>query len=72
MGSLGQFFTELGYEVDTKTLEDLIVGLFQWIITFDPKTINVEYLSQLLTTFAPIWNPIWALVNQFLGEKFGF
>jgi hypothetical protein len=69
---MGSIFSDLGYEVDTKALEDLIVGFFQWIITFDPKTINVEYLSQLLTTFAPIWNPIWKAIGEFLGTEFGF
>ena len=57
---------------DTSGLRELIIMLFRWIRDFDVKTINTEYIQQLLTTFAPIWNPIWALVNQFLGEKFGF
>ena len=58
--------------VDTSGLQELIIMLFRWIRDFDVKTINTEYIQQHLTTFAPIWNPIWALVNQFLGEKFGF
>ena len=56
----------------TQGLEDLIVTFFQWIINFDVRTINVEYISQLLTTFSPIWNPIWVAISNFLTENFGF
>lgn len=59
--------------VDTTGLEELIISLFKWIIEFDIKTIKIdEYVPQLLTMFAPIWNPIWAYVNQLLNEYFGF
>ncbi len=69
---MGDFLTDLGLEINTQGLEDLIVGLFQWIIKFDVRDINVDYLSQLLTMVAPVWNPIWAAVNEFLGKYFGF
>ncbi len=69
---MGDFFQDLGYEINAAALENFIVYFFEWITKFDVRTINVDYLSQLLTTFSPIWNPIWAAINQFLGEHFGF
>ena len=56
----------------TQGLEDLIVTFFQWIINFDVRLINVEYISQLLTTFSPIWNPIWKAISEYLTANFGF
>lgn len=52
--------------------ENMILTFFDWIRTFDMKTINTDTVAQLLTTFSPYWNTVWAYVNQFLGEYFGF
>ncbi len=51
--------------------------LFEYIATwfftdFNIRTIDSTTIPALLDLVAPIWNPIWALVNQFLGEWFGF
>ena len=58
---------------DLGGLEDLIVYLMKWLVEdFDVRTIDTTTVAQLLTTFAPIWNPIWEAVNKFLNEWFGF
>ncbi len=65
-------FQEFFNGVDVTGLQDLILAFVQWVFNFDAKTINTELIPQLLTIAAPIWNPIWELVNQFLNEWFGF
>lgn len=60
-------------EADFSSLYELIIYLFNWFVTsFDMRTIDTETIPQLLTTFYPIWNPIWELVNTFLAEWFNF
>lgn len=58
---------------DISGIQDLIIYLLQWFVDdFNVRTIDTDTIPQLLTTFAPIWNPIWEVVNGFLGEWFGF
>ncbi len=58
--------------VDTTGLEELILTILNAIATFDIKTLNFDYLGAILTAIAPVWNPIWAAINDFLHENFGF
>ena len=58
--------------VDTSGLQELIITLFSWIHDFDVKDIKTEYIQQLLTTFAPVWNPIWAQIGEILEKYLGF
>lgn len=51
--------------------------LFEYIATwfftdFNIRTIDTTTIPALLDLVYPIWNPIWAIVNQYLGEWFGF
>ena len=58
---------------DTSGIQDLIFGIFKMINEgFDLRTVDTETLAKLLTQFAPIWNPIWELVNKFLANAFNF
>ncbi|MBQ2973942.1 MAG: hypothetical protein IJE19_06280 [Clostridia bacterium] len=59
-------------EIDTSGAQELILAFFKYLSEFDIKEINFDYLGQLLTLIAPIWNPIWAMVNEWLGDVFGF
>lgn len=58
--------------IDTQGIQDLIVTIINGIANFDLKTINVDFVAELLTKFAPIWNPIWVAVTKFLETRFGF
>lgn len=58
--------------IDTTGLQDLIVAFFELIVNIDVKALNFDYIATLLTFFAPIWNPIWAAVNEWLYANFGF
>ncbi len=58
--------------IDTTGLQELIFTFFKMIAEFDIKTLDFDFLGTLLTFFAPIWNPIWAAVNDWLEATFGF
>lgn len=57
--------------VNTEGMEELIFTLFEGILSIDLKELNLDYLGELLTVFAPIWNPIWAAINEWLGAFIG-
>ncbi len=59
-------------EIDTSGAQELILAFFKYLSEFDIKEINFDYLGNVLTMIAPVWNPIWAMVNEWLGEWFGF
>lgn len=59
-------------DLDTTGIQDLILAFFKYLSEFDIKEINFDYLGDVLTYIAPIWNPIWAAVNEWLYEVFGF
>ncbi|MBR5561706.1 MAG: hypothetical protein IKW12_00995 [Clostridia bacterium] len=67
-----EFLGTLLGDLDTTGAQDLILALFKYLSEFDIKEINFDYLGQLLTMVAPVWNPIWAAVNQWLENWFGF
>ena len=58
--------------VDTTGIEELIYSFAKMISEFDIKTLNFDYLGELLTVIAPVWNPIWAAINEWLFANFGF
>lgn len=58
-------------ELNTAGFEDLIITFLEGILSLDLKEMDLDYLGELLTMFAPIWNPIWAAVNDFLGDYIG-
>lgn len=58
--------------IDTAGIEELIYTIAEGIANFDIKTLDLDFLGELLTLVAPIWNPIWAMVNEFLAVYFGF
>ncbi len=58
--------------IDTTGLQELIIAFLDMIANFDIKSLDFDYLGTLLTFFAPIWNPIWAAVNEWLDANFGF
>ncbi len=67
-----EFLGTLLGEIDTSGAQELILAFFKYLSEFDIKEINFDYLGQVLTLIAPVWNPIWAMVNEWLGEWFGF
>ncbi len=57
--------------IDTTGIQELIMTILNAIVNFDMKAINLDYLGELLTVIAPIWNPIWAAITDMLGEYIG-
>lgn len=58
--------------IDTTGIQNLILSFFKFLSEFDIKELDFDYLGSLLTVIAPVWNPIWAAVNEWLYETFGF
>ena len=58
-------------EVSTGGMEDLIYTFFEGILELNLKNMDFDYLGELLTLVAPIWNPIWAGINDWLGGFIG-
>lgn len=59
-------------ELNTSGIEELIVAAAEALASFDIKALELDFIAELLTKFAPIWNPIWAAVNNFLALYFNF
>lgn len=59
-------------ELNTAGIEELIIAIANAIASFDIKTLDLDFIAELLTKFYPIWNPIWAAVNDFLALYFNF
>ncbi len=57
--------------IDTTGIQELIMTILNAIVNFDMKAINLDYLGELLTVIAPVWNPIWAAITDMLGEYIG-
>lgn len=57
--------------IDTTGIEELIMTIFTAIANFDLKSLNFDFLGELLTAIAPIWNPIWAAITDLLREYIG-
>lgn len=58
--------------IDTTGIQELILTFLGAIANIDIKEFNFDYLGVLLTAIAPVWNPIWAAVNEWLNSAFGF
>lgn len=58
--------------IDTTGIQNLILSFFKFLSEFDLKSLDFDYLGTVLTVIAPIWNPIWAAVSEWLNEVFGF
>lgn len=56
--------------MDVTGLAELLTTIFEGIASIDLKTINFDYLGQILDFFHPIWNPIWEMVEEFLKGYF--
>ncbi len=59
-------------EFNTQGIQDLILAAANALANLDLKTIELDWLAELLTKYSHIWNPIWAAVNVFLERWFGF
>ena len=59
-------------DVNTQGIQDLILAAAEALANFDLKTLDFDWLAELLTMFHPIWNPIWEIVNVGLEKWFGF
>lgn len=57
--------------IDTTGIEELIMTIMTAIANLDLKSLNFEFLGELLTAVAPIWNPIWAAITDLLSEYIG-
>ena len=58
-------------ELNTAGFEELIFTFLEGILSLDLKEMDLDYLGELLTMLAPVWNPIWAAINDFLGDYIG-
>ena len=58
--------------IDTTGIQNLILSFFKTLPELDLKAIDLDFLPGLLTAIAPIWNPIWAEINELLNAWFGF
>ncbi len=54
--------------MDITGFAELITTILEGIANLDLKTINFDYLGSLLDIVAPIWNPIWAAVVEYLKD----
>lgn len=59
-------------EINTEGIEQLFLAIANAIANLDIKTLDFDWLAELLTKYSAIWNPIWAAVNIFLENWFGF
>ena len=58
--------------IDFTGLETLIYTFMKMLTEFDIKTLDFDWIATLLTFFAPVWNPIWEVISEFLSVYFGF
>ena len=58
--------------IDTTGLQELIFAFFEMIANLDLKALNLDFIPAIITFFAPILNPFWQAVNQWLEANFGF
>jgi hypothetical protein len=59
-------------EINTQGIQDLILAAANALANLDLKALDFDWLAELLTKYSDIWNPIWAAVNVFLENWFGF
>ncbi len=56
--------------MDFTGLAELMTTILEGIANLDLKMINFDSLGKLLDLVAPVWNPIWAYVTEFLMDIF--
>ena len=59
-------------EINTEGIQELFLTFVNALANLDLKTLDLDWLAELLTKYSSIWNPIWAAVNVFLETWFGF
>ncbi len=57
--------------IDTTGIEELIMTIMTAISNLDLKSLDLDFLGEILTKIAPIWNPIWAAITDLLSEYIG-
>ncbi len=56
--------------MDVTGFAELMTTILEGIANIDLRTINFDYLGSLLDIVAPVWNPIWEYVEEFLKDIF--
>lgn len=56
--------------MDFTGLSALMTTILEGIANIDLRMINFDDLGKLLDIVAPIWNPIWVYVSEFLMDIF--
>ena len=46
-------------EINTAGIEELFLTIANAIANLDLKTLDFDWLAELLTKYSDIWNPIW-------------
>ena len=59
-------------EINTEGIQQLFLTIANAIANLDLKALDFDWLAELLTKYSAIRNPIWAAVNVFLENWFGF
>lgn len=59
-------------EINTEGIQELFLTIVNALANLDMKALDFDWLAELLTKYSSIWNPIWAAVNVFLENWFGF
>lgn len=59
-------------EINTDGIQQLFLAFANALANLDIKTLDFDWLAELLTKYSSVWNPIWAAVNVFLENWFGF
>lgn len=57
--------------INTEGLQELIMAMMKALAAFNIKELDLDMNAQLLTIFAPIWNPIWQAITDFLRSYIG-
>lgn len=56
--------------MDFTGISALMTTILEGIANIDLRMINFDDLGKLLDIVAPIWNPIWVYVSEFLMDIF--
>lgn len=75
MDAFMEALSKLFENVNADGFQNLILAISRAFANFDFRTSMDGYINlvtKLLDTFSFIWNPIWASINDILGELFGF
>ena len=59
-------------DINLEGIQAFIMEMMKLLLKLDIRTIDTTTIPQLLTTFYPIWNPVWKLIGDFLTKYFGF